>query len=384
MALVGKAGRYYNRAMRLYGPVFLSLALINAAGCGAPGDKPADSRGGSLVASEPPKAESLGVSADASSALEEKPNSAAAQAVHAAAVSGDDSDPGRVVFDGEKRGAFLPHPALVYAGSPEGFRGKSSYALNSASSREKGLKISEPPVSPADSPKGASGGSQGGHWLLNAFKAFQEKMYVTIAPVLSRFDWGASPRKGQAVSQEPCWITIHHTGGPAAEGLESTKNAVRGFQRYHMYGRADEGKKPFEDIGYHYLIGSAGIIALGRPENKVGAHVKDKNPGRVGIALIGNYDEEEPTPEQIKSLVRLGAYLAIKYGMNPGAEGFIEPHKHFQNTDCPGKNIMAILPQIRQDIIREKNTLAGKMRKQDGSKVAGKSGDFIPALAASL
>lgn len=45
----------------------------------------------------------------------------------------------------------------------------------------------------------------------------------------------------------------------------------------------------WSDIGYHYVIDRDGTIATGRPESRIGAHVRGHNTGSIGICLIGGH-----------------------------------------------------------------------------------------------
>ena len=49
----------------------------------------------------------------------------------------------------------------------------------------------------------------------------------------------------------------------------------------------------------------------------VGAHVSWNNTPTVGIALMGNFNVNEPTDAALKALVKLTTALAKKYRINP-------------------------------------------------------------------
>lgn len=49
----------------------------------------------------------------------------------------------------------------------------------------------------------------------------------------------------------------------------------------------------------------------------VGAHATWNNQASVGIALIGNFQTDQPTQAQIDALVKLSTALAAKYKINP-------------------------------------------------------------------
>ena len=59
---------------------------------------------------------------------------------------------------------------------------------------------------------------------------------------------------------------------------------------------------------YEGRAGGDGVIA---------AHADYNNNATVGIALMGNFDVEEPTPAMMRSLTRLLTVLARKYDIDP-------------------------------------------------------------------
>jgi hypothetical protein len=153
----------------------------------------------------------------------------------------------------------------------------------------------------------------------------------------------------------------------------ATAAEVRNIQHYHMAGRAKEGKDVWEDIGYHFLIDGAGRVVEGRPAETLGAHVRGANENNIGIAMMGNFERIKPTADQVASLTRLVSFLALKYRQDPSRKGFLEGHRHYNSTDCPGKNMMAILDGIRARIDAETVELAARVK-------AAPKGQFVPVL----
>ena len=87
--------------------------------------------------------------------------------------------------------------------------------------------------------------------------------------------------------------------------------------------------------------------------------------------MMGDFNKLKPSDAQVESLTRLVTFLAIKYKKDPEAKGFLEGHQHYNSTDCPGKNLMAILDSLRRKIDKEKEQiLAGA--------VLGRNDAFIP------
>lgn len=44
-------------------------------------------------------------------------------------------------------------------------------------------------------------------------------------------------------------------------------------------------------IGYHYVVLLDGTVEKGRPDEKIGAHVKDHNKDSIGVVYIGGLDK---------------------------------------------------------------------------------------------
>jgi N-acetyl-anhydromuramyl-L-alanine amidase AmpD len=52
----------------------------------------------------------------------------------------------------------------------------------------------------------------------------------------------------------------------------------------------------------------------------MGAHAKYNNAASLGIALMGNFEINEPTEEQLNALSKLSTALMIRYRINPDSE----------------------------------------------------------------
>ena len=193
------------------------------------------------------------------------------------------------------------------------------------------------------------------------------KIETTIEPsipkpdMLSRLDWKAlepniqgSPEGAyHAVLNPAGWfeydtplpetltsIVVHHSALPLSDGpLE--------IQKLH---RENKG---YADVGYHYLIDENGILYEGRPINVRGAHTGGFNTGAIGIVLLGNFEEIQPTQAQLKSLKELSRYLKSAYQIT-----HLAGHQDFQpgETLCPGKNLEPLLPGLALELKLEFGT----------------------------
>ncbi len=159
--------------------------------------------------------------------------------------------------------------------------------------------------------------------------------------ITSRAGWGAKPHKGGKTKHTPKYLIVHHSSVPDAAAYKGAVT-VRGIQRFHQVDRG------WADVGYHFLIGPEGQIYQGRPETIRGAHCTP-NTGKVGICLIGNHHGKDPVTAKTKeSLVKLLAFLASKYNINPTSR--IKGHRDFNSTNCPGKDAYAGLGAIREAV----------------------------------
>lgn len=131
------------------------------------------------------------------------------------------------------------------------------------------------------------------------------------------------------------YVVVHHSA-----------NATGGLDQIDRDHRKVLG---FEGCGYHFVIGNGTDSADGQIEiasrwtnQKNGVHCRNgKNPDvneyGIGICLVGNFDQSEPTPKQVAAAKALVAYLADRYQIPASRLG---SHDEFADgpTACPGKN----------------------------------------------
>ncbi len=165
---------------------------------------------------------------------------------------------------------------------------------------------------------------------------------------------GQQLRWPEAYSPTVRMIVVHHTavanGGDSRSGAEK----MRALYSYHANNRA------WGDIGYHYVIDDNGVIYQGRAGGDfvVGGHAYCHNVGTIGIALMGNFDIENPTQKQVQSLQWLVATLVQRYNINTGRSliyhgqiyPFLVGHRQLLDTDCPGRQMFAVLDQVRTHV----------------------------------
>ncbi len=131
-------------------------------------------------------------------------------------------------------------------------------------------------------------------------------------------------------------IVIHHVGIPDGD------TSAAFIHKAHL-------ANGWAGIGYHYVIRKDGSIERGRPLATVGAHAEGQNYHTVGINVTGNFEKETPTQNQLASLEKLLVFLCQTYDIRPSAATIVG-HRDVNSTDCPGKNLYKLLPEIRDDV----------------------------------
>jgi hypothetical protein len=142
-----------------------------------------------------------------------------------------------------------------------------------------------------------------------------------------------------AITRQPCArpvyeVILHHTWAPTIAQYKG-KSTIDGIHRYHTV------ENGWSDIGYHCLISPDGLLWLGRPLAKDGAHVLNHNTNTVGVSMIMNGDVELPTAAQVASTTACLKALLSRFKIAPEknfrqGHGF---HRDYSSKTCPGTKI---------------------------------------------
>lgn len=165
---------------------------------------------------------------------------------------------------------------------------------------------------------------------------------VVAAPVtaslLCREAWGAAPAGPDELRHTPTRITVHHTAAILTDNREAPRR-WRGYQRFHQ----DQG---WSDIAYHVGVDRGGNLYELRNPDIPGDTFTDYDPaGHHLIVADGNFEDQEPTPEQVEAIAQAAAAAAVAYGIDPATIG---GHRDHASTSCPGGALYGLLPAIRE------------------------------------
>jgi len=140
-------------------------------------------------------------------------------------------------------------------------------------------------------------------------------------------------------------VVLHHSVTPQDLPLNQSVARINAGHRKRQFPMS---KKHYY-VGYHYVIAKNGEVRQTRFDYEVGAHSPQQqgNFKYLGVALIGNFNNDVLEGEQYDALISLLRRLAKDYNW---AKEDIHFHQEFKPTACPGKDVIGKLPQIREDI----------------------------------
>lgn len=182
----------------------------------------------------------------------------------------------------------------------------------------------------------------------------KNRIHIPKPKIISRNEWNAKPPNFGYTSM-PYYnkLTLHHAAGYSASSIEEGIIQMQAIQELHQDVRG------WSDIGYHFVVDKAGNIYQARPETVIGAHTSDANTGNIGVCVLGCYHPpatsyfcyDEMTSATRDSLIKLYAWISEEYGYdNPHVLKGHRDYYDFEYTSCPGDNIWAMLPDLRDEI----------------------------------
>lgn len=154
---------------------------------------------------------------------------------------------------------------------------------------------------------------------------------------LQREEWLAPAPKAalQRMSLPVSTVFLHHTVTSVSSDAKADFRKVTNYSKYI-------------DVPYTVMVHPDGTIATGRYLNGVpalGAHTAGKNSVSLGVAVLGNYVNDQPTPAALDSIVTvLEAFVSKGYIT---AQFVLKSHSDAPYaTACCGTNLKAKIASI--------------------------------------
>ena len=134
----------------------------------------------------------------------------------------------------------------------------------------------------------------------------------------------------------------------------SCKQKVEEIDRWHKGNGWSGG------IGYHFVVDRQGDVCVGRPVEKVGAHVKGHNSNSIGICLVGGHGgaatdkfEDHFTDMQRKALDKLLSDLTKEH-----KDAKIRGHNEVAAKACPSFTVKEYLDGRETKDVQEGSSLS--------------------------
>jgi hypothetical protein len=210
------------------------------------------------------------------------------------------------------------------------------------------------------------------HFVQSAVRSVPARtLSIAGSPTLiPRTNWRADEeirRAGPAFAQSLRFAVVHHTAGSNTYTAAQSPAIVRAIQLYHVQGNG------WNDLGYNFLVDKYGQVFEGRyggvERNVIGAHAEGFNTGSVGVALLGTYENAQPTAKALDAITALLAWRLDVAHVDPlsrlswisgGNSRFpsgtpvplaaVSAHRDTGPTACPGKAFYAQLPAITRKV----------------------------------
>jgi hypothetical protein len=138
------------------------------------------------------------------------------------------------------------------------------------------------------------------------------------------------------------YITVHH------DGMDPFHDSARADVAAHLeLIRQLHRRRGWGDIGYHFAVDPAGRVWEARPLSWQGAHVKDHNPGNIGIVVLGNFEVQALTSAQREALQSHLIVLMRTYNVPPSG---VYTHQEWEGaaTACPGEQLQHYMDTLRR------------------------------------
>ena len=130
-------------------------------------------------------------------------------------------------------------------------------------------------------------------------------------------------------------VTLHHTAGGILHPEDDPAQRLRDLQSWGARERI------WWDVPYHYLLDLEGRIYEGRDWRFMGETNTVYDPGgHFLISVMGDYEQQQPTPAQLEAIVDLMAWAVRTFDVPLERIG---GHFHYARTSCPGQHLRRYL-----------------------------------------
>lgn len=166
--------------------------------------------------------------------------------------------------------------------------------------------------------------------------ALEVATLASLPPHIASSDTAGGANMRLRIPHRITQVTLHHTGD--REPLHPHDDPVRKLRGLQSWGAAERN---WWDVPYHYLLDLDGRIYEGRDWRYMGETNTTYDPGgHFLISVIGNYEQQEPTPAQLAAIADLMAWALKAFNLPLERIG---GHYNYATTSCPGTHLRKYL-----------------------------------------
>ncbi len=241
--------------------------------------------------------------------------------------------------------------------------------------KSKGTEMEEPAIDTAKLGSSAGEGSsdgeaEGASADGAAALALQAGSFTPKPRIFSRAQWGADEKMRDASSLHYFEVHagfVHHTVNANDYTKAEVPGILRSIYAYHVRTRG------WSDVGYNFLVDRFGRIWEGRyggvDRPVVGAHTLGYNDYSFAMSAIGNFETAQPSSAMLQAYGRLFAWKLSLHGVDAGSMSqqvgpdkfnAINGHRDAASTACPGRNLYAKIPTIREYAVQAQADWTGR------------------------
>lgn len=155
--------------------------------------------------------------------------------------------------------------------------------------------------------------------------------------LLCRDAWQARPPRSGMQDHRLDRLTVHHTAVAATDETQGPTH-LRLYQDLHM------DQQGWRDVAYHVAVDRAGYAYELRDWGLVGSTSTAYDPaGHFLLVLDGNFQEHEPTEEQLETAAHVLAWASDHFSIGLDT---IVGHRDLASTACPGDALYRRLDQL--------------------------------------
>lgn len=160
--------------------------------------------------------------------------------------------------------------------------------------------------------------------------AIEMATVASLPPQIASSDSAGGAAMRLRIPHRITHVTLHHTGD--SKPLRREDDPAMRLRGLQTWGASDRN---WWDVPYHYLLDLDGRAFEGRDWHYMGETNTTYDPsGHFLISIIGNYDEQEPTPAQLASIADMMAWALQTFSLPLESIG---GHYQYADSGCPGK-----------------------------------------------